>query len=41
MVACPFRVPKYEWSKLLPRVEKCTLCTDRVKNGQSTACAEI
>jgi formate dehydrogenase iron-sulfur subunit len=41
MVACPFGVPKYEWNKLLPRVEKCTLCPDRVQNSQSTACAEI
>ena len=41
MVACPFGVPKYEWSKLLPRVEKCTMCADRVRNGQPTACAEI
>jgi formate dehydrogenase iron-sulfur subunit len=41
MVACPFSVPKYEWSKLLPRVQKCTMCADRVKAGKPTACAEI
>ncbi len=40
MVACPFGVPKYEWSKLLPRVQKCTMCADRVALGQPTACAE-
>jgi formate dehydrogenase iron-sulfur subunit len=41
MVACPFGVPKYEWSKVLPKVQKCTMCPDRVAKGQPTACAEI
>ncbi len=41
MVACPFSVPKYEWSKVLPKVQKCTMCPDRVAAGQPTACAEI
>jgi formate dehydrogenase iron-sulfur subunit len=41
MVACPFGVPKYEWSKVLPRVQKCTMCPDRVQAGKPTACAEI
>ena len=40
MVACPFDVPKYEWSKAIPAVRKCILCSDRVENGQQTACAE-
>lgn len=40
MVACPFGVPKYEWNKVLPRVQKCTMCSDRVSAGQQTACAE-
>ena len=41
MIACPFGVPKYEWSKVLPRIQKCTMCPDRVAAGQQTACAEI
>jgi formate dehydrogenase iron-sulfur subunit len=40
MVACPFGVPKYEWAKVLPRVQKCTMCADRVAAGKATACAE-
>jgi formate dehydrogenase iron-sulfur subunit len=40
MAACPFGVPKYEWSKVLPRVQKCTMCPDRVSSGKPTACAE-
>lgn len=40
MVACPFGVPKYEWSKTIPRVRKCIMCPDRVLAGKQTACAE-
>lgn len=40
MVACPFGVPKYEWSKAVPAVRKCILCSDRVAAGKQTACAE-
>ncbi|MFH1566392.1 MAG: 4Fe-4S dicluster domain-containing protein [Gemmatimonadota bacterium] len=41
MVACPFGVPKYEWEKVLPRVQKCIMCYDkRVKQGRQPACAE-
>ena len=41
MVACPFSVPKYEWNKLFPKVQKCVMCPDRVAAGKQTACAEI
>lgn len=40
MVACPFGIPKYEWSKAVPTVKKCILCADRVAAGKQTACAE-
>jgi formate dehydrogenase iron-sulfur subunit len=40
MVACPFGVPKYEWTKAVPAVRKCILCADRVAAGGQTACAE-
>ena len=40
MVACPFGMPKYEWSKVLPGVRKCILCPDRVAAGGVTACTE-
>jgi formate dehydrogenase iron-sulfur subunit len=40
MVACPFGVPKYEWTKAIPRVRKCILCPDRLAAGKPTACAE-
>ena len=40
MIACPFSVPKYEWGKVLPKVQKCTMCPERVSAGLPTACAE-
>jgi formate dehydrogenase iron-sulfur subunit len=40
MIACPFGVPKYEWSKVLPLVVKCTGCYSRVKEGLIPACAK-
>ncbi|HTX20211.1 MAG TPA: 4Fe-4S dicluster domain-containing protein [Bacteroidota bacterium] len=40
MQACPFEVPRYEWSKLSPRIQKCKMCYERVSAGGKTACAE-
>jgi len=40
MMACPFSVPKYEWTKALPLVRKCDMCFDRLARGLPTACAE-
>ena len=40
MIACPFSVPKYEWSKLAPYVTKCDMCAERVLAGKQTLCAE-
>jgi formate dehydrogenase iron-sulfur subunit len=40
MVACPFGIPRYEWSSREPRVRKCIMCADRLKEGKPTACSE-
>ncbi len=40
MMACPFGIPRYDWDKTVPHVEKCILCYDRIKIGQQPACTE-
>ncbi len=40
MQACPFGVPRYEWSSLEPRISKCNFCAARLAKGQINACAE-
>ncbi len=40
MVACPFRVPRYEWDEVLPKIVKCTFCSDRLAVGDGPNCAE-
>ncbi len=40
MQACPFNVPRYEWSSLEPRVRKCNFCAERLAQGKPNACAE-
>jgi formate dehydrogenase iron-sulfur subunit len=40
LVACPFSVPRYEWTKLVPYVKKCDVCAARQVNGQPPACVE-
>ncbi len=39
--ACPFNIPKYEWTKRAPLVRKCDLCAERLAAGLPTACAEV
>jgi len=42
MVACPFQVPAFEYSKALePKIMKCDFCFERTKKGQLPACVEI
>ena len=43
MVACPFQIPAYEYSKpLTPEVRKCTFCFERIsKTGGKPGCADI
>jgi formate dehydrogenase iron-sulfur subunit len=34
MVACPFRMTRYEWDSATPRIRKCILCYDKIKAGE-------
>lgn len=40
MQACPFSIPTYEWKKRAPKVQKCIMCYQRLKEGKIAACAE-
>lgn len=40
LVACPFSVPRYEWTKLAPYVKKCDMCASRQAHDQLPACVE-
>lgn len=40
MVACPFKIPRYDWDSPVPGVHKCILCYDRLREGRVPACVE-
>ena len=40
MLACPFHVPRYEWDRTAPLMSKCSLCFDRLREGERPACVE-
>jgi formate dehydrogenase iron-sulfur subunit len=40
MIACPFDIPKYQYSSNSPYVRKCSFCAGRQKQGLKPACAE-
>jgi Fe-S-cluster-containing dehydrogenase component len=40
-IACPFNVPKFEWTKAAPQIVKCELCRQRLAVGKEPACTEV
>jgi formate dehydrogenase iron-sulfur subunit len=40
MMACPFGIPRYDWDKAIPYVNKCTMCYTRLKAGKLPGCVE-
>jgi Fe-S-cluster-containing dehydrogenase component len=40
MVSCPFDVPKFEYHSANPKIQKCTMCNERIEKGGIPACAE-
>lgn len=40
MVSCPFDVPKFEYHDWNPELVKCTMCFERLEEGQKPACVE-
>jgi formate dehydrogenase iron-sulfur subunit len=41
IMACPFDVPKYQWDRAVPIVQKCNMCADWVAAGKEPACASV
>lgn len=40
MVSCPFEVPQFEYDDNNPKIGKCQMCFDRLKEGEVPACVE-
>ena len=40
-MACPFNIPKYQWSSLAGKIVKCELCKHRIADGRQPACTEV
>lgn len=40
MVSCPFDIPKFEYDSWNPKIEKCNLCWELIKDGEQPACVE-
>ena len=40
MTSCPFDMPKFEYNDWNPRLQKCTMCFDRLAEGRKPSCVE-
>ncbi|MCX6232820.1 MAG: 4Fe-4S dicluster domain-containing protein [Bacteroidetes bacterium] len=40
MVSCPFDIPKFEYHSSNPKIQKCTMCNEKIEKGGIPACAE-
>lgn len=41
MAACPFHIPKTEWEKPLPFIQKCDFCADLQAKGEHPRCGAV
>ena len=40
MISCPFDIPKFEYDSAVPKIQKCSLCWERLQKGEKPACVE-
>ena len=40
MVSCPFEIPKFEYDKAIPKIQKCRMCFEKLQEGEQPACVE-
>jgi Fe-S-cluster-containing dehydrogenase component len=40
MVSCPFEGPKFEYHSAVPKIQKCRMCWERLREGGVPACVE-
>jgi len=40
-IACPYDIPKFEWEKAFPSIQKCQLCAHLVEDGGVPGCTEF
>ncbi len=40
MISCPFDIPQFEFDDNNPKIGKCQMCFDRLKEGEIPACVE-
>ena len=40
MMACPFKLPRFDWGSVNPEIKKCEMCASRLGVGETPACVE-
>jgi formate dehydrogenase iron-sulfur subunit len=40
MMACPYGIPRYDWDRNTPLVQKCRMCEPLLKEGRQPACVD-
>ena len=40
MISCPFDIPKFEYQSTNPKIQKCSMCWERLQEGKKPACVE-
>lgn len=39
MISCPYDIPKFEYHKAVPKIQKCIMCWEHVHQGEQPVCA--